>query len=265
MKTGAVGILGVGRLGEAIAKAVLSQTEVRALHVTRRSAGRVARLSEADQRVRPGDAAAIARDCDILIVALRPDDARSLLPGIAFEVRHQIISAMAEIGLDELSELTRGAGGICRLLVLPSVTEGRQLLPVFPASHAAEHVFGRQNSLLVVESEEQLMTYWSITSLLSSIMMIGDVAERWLVSSGIERERATAYARTLYSDVHAASASGFAEGLDHASTPGGLNVAMYERMRQAGVEEQVATGLDQIRRRLLAGMARNADQVKEDR
>jgi pyrroline-5-carboxylate reductase len=159
---------------------------------------------------------------------------------------------MAEIGLGEIRALTNGAGGVCRVLAMPSVADGGQLLPVYPAAPAADRVFGERNTLLPVASESQLLTFWAITGLLSTVMTVGDVAARWLEQSGIERAQASAYTRTLFSDVHAATAAGFAAGLDHVSTPGGLNVMMRERLLEAGIEDVLRDGLDRIRERLSA-------------
>lgn len=250
------GILGIGRLGEALAGAVLSLPDTETLHVGRRSAARVARLAAADARVTPADPDEILRRCDYVILALRPADARELLAGLDFAPRHQIISLMAEIGLDELRALTAGAGGVCKLLALPSVAGGGQVLPVHPVIPAVEHLFGRTNRLIPTRSEEELMVYWAITGLLSSVMTLGDVAAHWLVAGGIARDPAEAYARTLFSEVHGLARHGFAEGLDEVSTPGGLNMMMRERLLAAGLEAQLADGLDEIHLRLLAGMAR---------
>lgn len=252
------GILGIGRLGEALAAAVLALPDTPTLHVGRRSAARVARLAAADARVIPADPDEILRRCDHLILALRPADARSLLAGLDFAPRHQIVSLMAEIGLDELRSLTPGAGAVCKLLALPSAAAGGQVLPVHPVIPAVEHLFGRTNRLLPTTSEEELMVYWAITGLLSSVMTLGDAAARWLVAGGIDRGPAEAYARTLFSEVHGLARHGFAEGLDEVSTPGGLNMMMREQLLAAGIETQIADGLDRIHQRLLAGMARTA-------
>lgn len=261
-----IGILGIGRLGEALARAALTLPDLRALHVTRRSAGRVAALQAADGRVRPAEPGQILRDCDIIVVTLRPDDARRVLGGLTFGPRHHVVSAMAEIGLDELQALTRGAGSAARVLAMPSVAQGGQLLPLFPRTAAAEHLFGRRNQFLTVGSEAELMTFWAITGLLSAVMMTGHVAEGWLVRAGAAPQDATAYARAIYSDVLTATAPGFAAGMDHVSTPGGLNVMMRDRLLAAGFEQEIEAGLEAIHRRLTARLGgpqpatpRNAD------
>lgn len=261
MDTTSIGIIGIGRLGEALGRAALALPGTGALHVSRRSAPRVARLQAADPRVLPSDPEVILQACEIVVLALRPDDARAALARLRFEPRHHVISAMAEIGLEELRDLTRGAASTCRILAMPSVADGGQLLPRYPRTDAADHLFGNRNRFLEVGSETELMTYWAITGLLSSAMMVGHVAEAWLVRAGIDRNGATAYTRAIYSDVHAAAADGFASGMDHVSTPGGLNVMMRERLQAAGFDTTLEDGLEAIHRRLLDRMARPAPQA----
>lgn len=249
-----IGIIGIGRLGEAIATAVLGLPGQGPLPVSRRNARRVEALCRQDPRVRPEEPAVIVAACDVVIVALRPDAARGLLPSLGFAPRHTVISTMAEIGLDALRGLAPGAGAHSRLLAMPSVAQGGQLLPVYPANAVVEEVFGGRNTLLPVETEAQLMTLWAITGLLSTVMTVGDVAARWLEDAGIGRDQATAYTRTLFSDVYAATEPGFTAGLDHVSTPGGLNVMMRQRLLDAGIEADLRGGLDAIRDRLEAAL-----------
>lgn len=251
MSTAAIGIVGVGRLGEALARAMLALPGLETLFVTRRSAGRVARLCDSDARVRPCEPEALLQACDYVVVALGTDSARELLGDLSFESRHHVVSVMAEISLAELRQLTDGAGSACRALALPSVAHGGQPLPVYPATPAVEYLFGRNNTLIATGSEQELLTYWSITGLLSSVLTIGAVAAQWLGNAGIEKQRAEAYARVLFSEVHGLTADGFEEGLQHVSTPGGLNVMMRERLQQIGLEHQLSDGLDQISQRLL--------------
>lgn len=245
-----VGIIGIGRLGAAIARAVLALPGQGPLLVSHRNAVRVAALCREDDRVKPSDPAAIVETCDIVVVALRPDAARALLPPLPWSARHRVVSTMAEIPLDALRGLAPGAGSHCRVLAMPSVAEGGQLLPVFPDCAAVRHLFGDRNTLLPTRDEAQLVALWAITGLLSTVMTVGDVAAQWLQETGIEPAQAAAYTRTLFSDVHAATADGFEAGLDHVSTPGGLNVMMRARLLHAGIEMILRDGLDSIRARL---------------
>lgn len=251
MTTSAVGILGLGRLGEALAHAILSLPGQETLRVTTRSAQRVARLCDSDARVRPCEPEEILDSCDYVVIALGPDSAREVLGALSFHPRHHVISVMAEISLAELRHLTDGAGSASRVLALPAVAHGGQPLPVYPATPAVEHLFGRQNRLIAAGSEHELLTFWSITGLLSSVLTIGEVAARWLEHAGIATQQAEAYARTLFSEVHGLTEGGFEQGLEHVSTPGGLNVMMRERLQRAGLEQQLSDGLDHINRRLL--------------
>lgn len=252
------GILGIGRLGEALAGAILALPDQEKLLVGRRSAARVTRLTTADSRVFSADVDEIVQNCDHLIIALRPGDARELLPKLRFAPRHQIISLMAEIGLDELRNLTAGAGSVCRLLALPSVTQGGQLLPCYPVTPVAAHLFGRRNQLIEAANEDELMIFWTITGLLSSVMAMGDAAARWLQSAGIRHDIAEAYARGLFSEVHGLAGQGFSEGLDEVSTPNGLNMMMREKMSEVGMDASIAAGLDEIHQRLCEAMGRVA-------
>jgi pyrroline-5-carboxylate reductase len=256
-----IGLLGIGRLGEALACSALALPDLRRLHVTQRGAERVARLQTSDGRVQAVDPTSMLQTCDILLVALRPDAARSVLGALHFETRHHIVSAMAEIGLGELRALTHGAGSASRVLAMPSVALGGQLLPLFPRTAAAEHLFGERNRFLDVASEAELMTYWAITGLLSAVMVTGQVAEGWLMRAGASPEDATAYARTVYSDVLTATAQGFTVGMNHVSTPGGLNEMMLDRLLAVGFGQEIEAGLQAIHDRLMARLSDAPDQA----
>ncbi len=247
-----VGILGIGRLGEALAKAVLRHPAMSSLRVSRRNAARVEDLVKHDPRVMPTDPEQMVDECDYLIVALLPDVARSVLPALKFEARHHVISAVAEISHAELQALTRGAGSACRLLALPAIAGGRQTLPMYPSSASAELLFGRDHDLFATSSEKEFLSLWSVTGLLSAVMMVGEVAASWLVSAGIDPKQANSYARVLFSEVHAATADGIAHGIEHVSTPGGLNAMAYQHLKAAGCPGHVRDSLQNISSRLLA-------------
>lgn len=249
----AVGILGVGRMGEAVASALLSDADLTALYLTPRNSGRVARLVARDTRVKVAESQAVLRHCDVVVIALGAPAARQILSGLEFESRHQIVSLIAEMRLSQLATLTPAAGQRCRLLVLPSVVAGGQTIPFYPRIPAVESLFGALNRLLAVETEEQLIAYWSITALLSSIIMIGEVAAEWLENAGIEAPVAEIYSKTLFEDVERALRAGFGSAVQSVSTPGGLNVMLRQRLKDADIAAEIGRGLDQVYGRLKAG------------
>jgi pyrroline-5-carboxylate reductase len=247
----AVGILGLGRMGEAIAQAALSIKNQTTVYVTSRNAERAARLAKGDTRIVVAEPEDIVQSCDYVVISLGPTVARDLLPTLAFTQKHQIVSVMAEIGQTELQGLTKGADSACRVLTLPSVTSGGQLLPCFRLNDAGRHLFAENNQIYPVESEQDLMTIWSITGMISATMIVGEVTARWLENAGIDPQFAETYSRTLFSEAHGVTKLGFEQGMAHVSTPNGLNTMVRERLQRAGVETQFHDSLDQIHQRLL--------------
>jgi len=247
----AIGILGLGRMGEAIARAALLNADQTEVYVTRRNAVRAGKLAKADPRIVVTDAENITMSCDYIVVALGPSVAQKLLPSLNFAPRHQIVSVMAEIALNDLHTLALGAGSISRVLTLPSVASGGQLLPCFRMNDAARYLFAEKNEIYAVDNEQDLMKIWSVTGMISATMTVGDVASRWLEDAGIEPKFAQAYARTLFSEAYAATELGFDAGMEHVSTPNGLNAMVRERLQRAGIETQFHENLDLIHRRLL--------------
>ena len=237
-------------MGEAIAKALI-RTEVCArLHVTARSEARVARLLGQSSKVSVCDAAALVESSSIVIVALRPDDARDLLPGLPFAPTHHVISVMAAIRCAELTKMTGPVASSCRMITLPSVAGGGQTIPVFPHSDAAQALFGESNKLFDTGSEERLLAFWAVTGLLSSTLTVGKAGADWLAGQGIDRRAGDAYAAALFNEVHALLGEGFQNGLDEVSTPGGLNATVRQNLEDKGFTEVLNANLDSLYERL---------------
>lgn len=246
-----IGILGLGRMGEAIAQAALLNPNQTNVYVTPRNSERAAKLAKADARIVVAEVEEIVISCDYIVIALGPSAARDLLPSLIFAPRHQIVSVMAEIGQSDLQTLTSGADSVARVLTLPSVAAGGQMLPCFRLNDAARYLFAPNNEMHEVKNEQELMTVWSITGMISATMIVGDVAARWLENGGIDKQFAEAYSRTLFSEAHGVTKHGFEQGMAHVSTPNGLNAMVRERLQRAGVETQFLESLDLIHQRLI--------------
>ena len=244
------GIIGVGRLGAAVAAALLADPARRRLLVTPRNQARVQTLKQGDDRVVVAEPAGLVRACDLILIALGPGAARQVLPQLSFAPRHDVISLMAEIGLDELKGLVKGAGNVSRLLALPSVAHGRQTLPVYPSTPAVKQLFGADHDLVELTGESDLTAYWSITGLLSSVMMMGEVAAAWMTRRGIPGPLAHSYAASLLHDVSHAVSDGLLNGTNAVSTPGGLNVMARRNLEATGFASRVGVELDRIYARL---------------
>jgi pyrroline-5-carboxylate reductase len=158
---------------------------------------------------------------------------------------------MAEIPVSKLKDLTGGdAGSLCRVLALPSVAQGGQVLPVYPKTDAVTAIFGVNNTIMGAKNERELLAYWAVTGALSTTMLAGKVATNWMQKQGINQRDADAYARALYSEVYQLLGNGFPQGMEHVSTPGGLNEQMLRKLRNNGVGEEIEQGLEDINTRI---------------
>jgi len=255
MKTSTIGILGIGRLGECLARYVLTLPATETLLVTNRSASRVVSLKRFDDRVQEATPEEMLQQCDIVIVSLNNQATRDLLPRLNFEGRHHLLSMVAEARFCELENLTRDkTASISRVLALPSVAEGGQVVPVFPDTEAAQAVFGQRNTLLGAKSETELLSFWTVTGALSSTMLLGAVSTHWLQNKGITRAAADDYVRAMYAEVNALLKDGFAEGMTHVSTPGGLNQQMLGQLCDAGIDTEMTNSLTGIYERISNGL-----------
>ena len=83
--------------------------------------------------------------------------------------------------------------------------------------------------------------------------MIGEAAAEWLEKADIEAPAAEIYARALFEDVEHALRAGLGPAARNVSTPGGLNVMMRQRLKDADIAAEIGRGLDQVYRRLREG------------
>jgi len=252
MKTNQVGIIGIGRLGECVAKALLRHfSGLETLYVTERNTGRVSALQQNDHRVRPVPTQEILDRCDILFLTLPTSAARTELPILKFEPRHYVVSALAEIPLNELRDLVGSVENmLSRALLLPSIENGGQEILVYPSNPGADSTIRTFNTLLVAENEDQFLTIWATTGVISAAMLTGLVTARWLQSKGIPKQISDRYARQLYALSYDLSANGFDEAIRHVSTPGGLNEASLKTMRHHRFDDYLNEILDRIDARL---------------
>ncbi len=159
-----IGIIGIGKMGEALVRGIHSAQADYSLEATTRTAEAA---KEAHKRLGVKchtDNLKLAQDCDVLILCVKPHQVEAVLTAIAGQLtsRHLILSICASI---TTSQISTWSGGKCAVIrVMPNtpalINEGMTVLAAGPRVESrhlnlAEQIFGTVGKTARVE--ESLM------------------------------------------------------------------------------------------------------------
>ena len=101
-----IGIIGLGKMGEALVRGFARSQEAFSIQATTRSPESA---REAHKRIKVDchtDNAKVARECEVIVLCVKPHQVKALLEPIAAELssRHTLISICASVTTAQLSE-----------------------------------------------------------------------------------------------------------------------------------------------------------------
>jgi pyrroline-5-carboxylate reductase len=249
------GIVGVGAIAAAIVTGLCEQVrDAPAILLSPRNASRAADLASRFPTVRVAESNQDVIDrSSVLLLCIRPQDARSVLPGLKFSSQQAIVSMLAGVSIDALHELVAPARDIARAIPLPSVAAREGATPIFPATAAARALFDRLGSAIEIPNAVAFEATSASTATIAAHFAYLDSICRWLIAHGVSD---TAAKRQV-----AATFAGLARQLrdpepdfaelarDHA-TRGGTNEQFLAVLQQARVFDAVEAGLNGVLDRL---------------
>ena len=249
------GIIGVGAIAAAIVTGLCENaTNAPAIVVSPRNASRAADLASRFPTVRSAQSNQDVIDgSSVVLLCLRPQEARSVLPALNFSKQPAIVSMMAGISIETLRELVAPAHNIARAIPLPSVAAREGATPIFPSTEAAKALFDRLGSSIEIPTAVAFEATSASTATIAAHFAYLNAICRWLVAQGVSD---TAARRQV-----AATFAGLAAQLrdheqdfgtlarDHA-TRGGINEQFLGVLQQARVFDAVEVGLERVLERL---------------
>jgi pyrroline-5-carboxylate reductase len=249
------GVVGVGAIAAAIVTGLCEQVrDAPAILLSPRNPNRAADLASRFPTVRVAESNQDVVDrSSVLLLCIRPQDARSVLPGLKFSSQQAIVSMLAGVSIDTLQELVAPARDIARAIPLPSVAAREGATPIFPATEAARTLFDRLGSAIEIPNAVAFEATSASTATIAAHFAYLDSICRWLIAHGVSD---TAAKRQV-----AATFAGLARQLrdpepdfaelarDHA-TQGGTNEQFLAVLKQARVFDAVETGLNGVLERL---------------
>lgn len=249
------GIIGVGAIGAAIVTGLCEGVAgAPSIILSPRNAGRAADLAARFPTVRVAQTNQEVIDgSSVVLLCIRPQEARSVLPELKFSSVHEVVSMMAGVSIQTLRQLVTPVQSIARAIPLPAVAAREGATPIFPPVAAAKALFDRLGCSIEIPSEVALEATSASTATVCAHFAYLDAICRWLVAQGVAETAARRQVAATFAGLAAQLHDGapdFGElARDHA-TRGGINEQFLGVLEQARVFDVIGAGLDRVLDRL---------------
>jgi len=249
-----IGFIGCGKIAEPMVRSIARRFPEACIFVSKRSDAISTRLENQIENVKAGNNQWVLDQSDIIVLSVLADVARKLFPSLHFRENQKMISVMADISLAEVSDLISPAHHPCVTIPLPFIETGNCPLPVYPDSTLLEQVFGDENQIILLQSEEHMGPHFAATAILSTLMAQLNCAGNWLGNKTGSAVNGEIYVASLVSGylntVPKDGNSRFLEVMEDLSTEGGLNTQLLNHNRNAGMLAALNAGLEALDTRL---------------
>ena len=249
------GVIGVGAIAAAIVTGLCEHaSDAPPIVLSPRNASRAAELASRFPTVHVAQSNQDVIDrSSVLLLCLRPQDARSVLASLNFSGHQAIVSAMAGISIEALHELVAPVQNVARAIPLPSVAAREGATPIFPSTAAAKALFDRLGNSIEVPNEVAFEATSASTATIAAHFAYLNTICQWLIAQGVSQSAARRQVAATFAGLATqlrGQAPDFGElARDHV-TPGGINEQFLGVLKQARVFGAVAHGLTRVLDRL---------------
>ena len=250
-----IGFVGTGHLASAMVTALCyAGTEGQEIIVSPRNRTIATGLAAQFDAVSVApDNQSVVRESDVVMVAVRPDDAEHVLAPLTFRSSQLVISLMALVPTARVQALVDPAPAV-RALCLPTVAQHQGSIVLYPECQRAKELLEPLSDLLVLEDEHALEMLWTVTGMMATqLQFLSSIAE-WLTARGVPKPMAERYTRGTFAAVNhqaAGSRDDLSQMVLNAQTPGGLNEQALSELRESGFFAHLSAVLDNLAVRVL--------------
>ncbi|MEM7195843.1 MAG: NAD(P)-binding domain-containing protein [Pseudomonadota bacterium] len=249
-----IGFLGTGKIAAPMVRSIARRFDSADIVVSHRSANVSSGLTSEYRNVSAAENQVVLDRSDIVFLCLLEGQARDVLPSLSFRPAHSIVSAMAGITLADLRPLVAPADTVCVTVPLPFINDGHCPLPVYPQSRLLSYLFGDENEVLTIQSEEGINDHFAATAILSTVVKQLEVVSRWLGAHTGNDASAEQYVamlvRGFINSIEKDRPGCFTEAISELTTKGGLNEQLLTHNTDSGHFAHLSRGLDDLRVRL---------------
>lgn len=195
----------------------------------------------------------VVDNTDFVFLCLRPPVWKTPTEALTFRENQQIVSVMSGPSLADLSTACAPATDISVVIPMAAMEQGGCPLPVYPASSPVKALFGDDNPVLPLTSEDDIAKHFVASTMLSAVFGLMHEGAGWLEQQTGNADGSETYVTALVlamlRDIPHGSGN-LAAARDALATPGTLNLSMVEGMAKGGVTQTLHTTMDGILKRL---------------
>ncbi|MDE1179216.1 pyrroline-5-carboxylate reductase [Paraburkholderia sp.] len=246
-----IGFIGTGTITHAIVTGLLhTGAPFEHLYLSPRNAGIAASLAARDPRISVCETNQQVLDSsDVVCLAVVPQIAPDVLRALDFAARHHVISFIAGLPIQELTQMLGPVEAIVRAIPLPAVAAGKGSTAICPPDGIASRLFSPLGAAVEVADEHRFDALSAVTATMASFYAVLDTQAAWLVRQGLDDASARAYLaaycvglahRTTESDAP------FCALVQESMTPGGINEQLHRALSDKGAYAHYADALDDV-------------------
>jgi pyrroline-5-carboxylate reductase len=199
------------------------------------------------------DNQAVVDGSDLVIVCLRRADA-ALLGDLAWRAEQVVVSAVAGVGVAQLTEWVAPAARICRSVPMPPVADRAGLTAVHPPLAEARTLFDQLGATLEVADVDAYEALSATSATLAGFFEYLSTQSDWLETRGLPAADARRYVAATFAgaltSLRSVDAPDFAELAAEYATPGGVNEQVARELREHGSFDVLGDALDRALGRL---------------
>jgi pyrroline-5-carboxylate reductase len=251
-----LGFIGTGAITSAIVTGLKSVADNSAsVLLSPRSEAIAASLASRYPDVRvAADNQAVLDKCDIVMLAVRPQIAPDVLPGLRFRRDHHLVCLIPTLSHADVAGLTAPAHHVTKALPMPMIAERQGATIVCPPDPVVAAFFGRLGKVIEVENPSEYEALSVATATFASYFKYLDTIQTWLKGRGVADTRAREYVASLFQALghapEAAPNSGFMHLAKEYATRGGLNEQILNELTARNVFDALSESLDGVHRRV---------------
>jgi pyrroline-5-carboxylate reductase len=192
--------------------------------------------------------------CETVVIAVRPQVARSVLSALRFRPGHRVISVVSTLSLRSLSDLVAPATRVTRAVPLPSTAKRLGPTGIYPPDPVVEDLFAPLGTVFAVETEREFDALCAATATIASHFAFVNEVASWLARNSVPEAKARDYVARMFLGLTSmavdAPERNFQSLAKSHATAGGINEQFLRYLVEQGALKSVSEGLDAVMRRI---------------